>query len=1275
MPSSWRRFHVFLPTQEVCAYPLLVNGAFSTDLSRQRVSVGDEQMEYNAHLIRCAAALYRRSLLPELKRHGTNAVLSTLERDRDVSGVASDAFHEYLTAELAAEPLLPTEDGQHLSMPEAVFPPAILDDDGPSFRDVLGTSPLWSGQRFPSSQYCTGRWSAVAADHGAMALSAEEALTVLGSLADAERSALREDDSGGFEVDPVLELCVTLWERSDAETREEVEQRAKIEPLFPVQHNDNRLVERVPVAGKTAFYPPRSARHELPLHGLRFMAHSLCWGALLPKERTEFLDDKMRAWAALFDIKEFRFEEVMRAAVIPALVLKTDPDVEVMRKRLESMDSLSAICQLAGTYTKPDRPLRYQRLRSDRALFNLSRLPVPCRTPGGEESWLPAYKVYFGRDWIGDDSVESVTDALVAAGADASVLGLPMLDSPDRFLDRLQDLADIVDDADDSPDEDDEVGIEEDTDRALESDEHARWIAFLSWIGVNAALRPVHFHDVEDRDTGWLTTKNLKRPGGWAFDSMDEKWDDYSDELSARLDQRPDIDDIAPYLYEVHDLESIVPLLAAAEDDPEGGVSGALIEHLVRHWEFYESFADAQLALVNKGKYPGQRSKPPKAMPHELVDIGENLWMWRLRQRNICPTSHGPRRPDRTWLSSGEVQRRFGRRGRSPGDLLPLFELAGDLPARSVREIAERIGVRLELSPTTFGIDDARLLCERLERIYGADSIDGSQLRMVIRPVYREMFELLSGRSANEVSSGTLQDAPLLAEMDGEYRFMPAEDVLYARTSGFRERSGVDGQLPAFVLEAEPGATAPLTRLFGVGIIEDSLDWHPDPGECPLDAEELEVFRLGIQDLVPELLARMRAERTENRDRRVLEQFASAVEPVDALALTCTFNGTLIEVGTTREHFVTGQSSNQDLQAFVLWEGPAWPPAADEAQRLAMALADATGLNLVETFLAFLQSDREQRRRLLDISGATGFLQEIEEELSSTPLDEQPPDHEEGIGKTSLPDASSNRSEEAATMTAATKAAVSRVPLLRFEDMEIDGEPLLVFGDRPGDGDTGGDASGRGSGTSGSPSHRAAPGTDLTSLDRLGMQIAMVYELRRLNREGATDAAALTLSNDHVESEDLVVDVSTPAAIAHAEQASPVARAVLADLERRGLSLMYPGFDVLTIRKARAQRLIELKSSGVDARVQTMTWNEWKSARRNDLREMFWLYLVGNLRADLPGPPYLRAINDPFGSLTSKTTSEQHVSRAVQLRVREFDLAEELTIDVHNAEPAEPAEL
>lgn len=82
-----------------------------------------------------------------------------------------------------------------------------------------------------------------------------------------------------------------------------------------------------------------------------------------------------------------------------------------------------------------------------------------------------------------------------------------------------------------------------------------------------------------------------------------------------------------------------------------------------------------------------------------------------------------------------------------------------------------------------------------------------------------------------------------------------------------------------------------------------------------------------------------------------------------------------------------------------------------------------------------------------------------------------------------------------------------------------------------------------------------------------------------------------------------------------------------------------------------------------------MSWNEWKSASHSALRSNFWLYLAGNLRADLDhASPYLRAICDPFGSLVGETVEDRQVRRAVQLRVREFNTAEHLDLTV--VEPA-----
>ena len=118
-------------------------------------------------------------------------------------------------------------------------------------------------------------------------------------------------------------------------------------------------------------------------------------------------------------------------------------------------------------------------------------------------------------------------------------------------------------------------------------------------------------------------------------------------------------------------------------------------------------------------------------------------------------------------------------------------------------------------------------------------------------------------------------------------------------------------------------------------------------------------------------------------------------------------------------------------------------------------------------------------------------------------------------------------------------------------------------------------------------------------------------------------------------------------------------------LEAIGISQLYPGFDILTIANGQAERLIELKSSGVDARIQEMSWNEWKTARASSVRGSFWLYLVGNLRSDLPhATPYVRAIRDPFGSLVADEVSERQLRRAVQLRVGEFKQAEHLDLGV-----------
>ena len=1263
MPKEWRRFHVFLPTEEPCPYPMLVNGAFSTDMSRQRIRVRPERGDYNSHLVREAARLFVNQMLPELQRDGASRALAALDRGDDPDGgEAANLLHDCLVELLAAEPLIPTESGHRRPIGACILPPSLLEKEGELFRKMLAANAKWGEAEFPAAEFCRGRWARVAADHGATQLTPAECLAALGTLTDPERASIRKHESGFYEVDPVLELSALLWERSDFAERSEVETAACREQVFPIHRNDDGSVQRVALGDDTAFYPPQSAKRDFPLRGLQFLCHSICWGALNRNERNERLGEQMKTWSALFDIKEFRFQEVMQASVLPALGLTPAPEQLLWRDELCSTESLAAICQLAGAFVKPDRPLRYQRLQSDRAIFNLSRLPVPCVDREGTERWVPAYQAYFGRAWLEDASFEHVVDAL----PEDAPIGACFLVSPDKFvglLDSAQEDHEVTTDG-----ADDEVDLDEDVDRALETTEFERWLNFLSWIGVNRSLRLVHFHDVEDRYSGWLTTKDLQQPNGWAFRDLGETWSDYSADVMARLAKRSERNEVVPYLYEVHDLEFALQLIEAAQRDATAKIATRLFEHLAMDWKTYAPLADAQVALVGAGRWPAGRSKPQRATPEEITSVGDNLWLYRLCTSSACPTSRGPRRPQATWRLTPELERRFtfSRGHRDASDLVPVLRQSSDLPENDLRAFCERLGIRSEVSPTTFTIEDARLLCAQIERLYGNKAVDAADLRNVIRPAYRSMFELLSGKAGSDASL-PLADTRLLAEEAGHHKFLPAVEVLFASTPGIRERSGLAGSVPLFVLEAEPAALAPLTSVFGCRELERVLEWNPNPGD-PVGCSELGEIRQGLSQLVPPLAARIRAERNNTQDLRNLVEFAEQIEPVEELEVTCTLDGEPLDRHSNPGYYVRPRTRAEKFQGFIVWTGAGWPPDPDTAQSLAMALADTLGINLVETILAFITSDDRHREQLLNIAGASGHYQDVLVELSED-SDAQVELKASVAEPTAAPESQQPREESIPSGPDVPHPAAPPVPLHSFDSLLLGGEPLIVTGEQASVEERQ-ERSARSTGSSSAATPNRAPaGTDPLALDALGMQIAVAYEARRL--EGVHHSVTIVSGgilqggDGSLADDTLVVAVHTPNAVARAEKLSDVVKRVMEDLEATGVSRVHPGFDLLSIRGGEIDRLIELKSSGVDARVQAMTWNEWKSASRSDLRARFWLYLVGNLRADLNhASPYVRAINDPFGSLVGETVENQQVKRAVQLRVREFTTAEHLDLTV-----------
>lgn len=1244
MPSQWRRFHVFLPTQEVNNYPLLVNGAFATDLSRRHVSVSKDPLDYNGHLVRSCARLFADAMLPVLAAAGVPSLVTALDRQGEAGG-AAELLHDALTQEIAALAFLPAQ-GDMCTPAEVALPSLLCVEDGGRWREMMAEDAAWEGQRLADAELCRPEIARVLVDHGVTELDPQATLRALAHLADPLRSALTPHPSGRYEIDPLLEVVVNLWSRSDPQEQSDLQTVLRELPLFPTHRHDDGTVDRVALGQAVPFFPPRAAKQENALHGLQFLCHAVCWGSLSPPERRAELEDQLNLWARIFGIREFDFPEVVRAAVLPGLVLDPDERQQAMRAALRDPVALAAICDLAGRTVKPDRPLRYQRLDTDKALYTLARLPVPCRSDDGTPRWEAAYRVYFGADWIGEQSVEHLLAALPPDDPDRDTLQPLWLAPPEELL-GLLDAPQVqpeppVDDA--AAASEDEAVLDDDTEQALEDDARQRWLAFLTWIGVNQALRLVHFHDLEESGKGWLTAKNMAQPAGHAFARLGDLWSDFRDQL-LQAAARAGTVGVDQYLYSAHDIDMAEPLLAAVERDASSELARRLMGHLTAHWPRLASLADAEIALVPYGKVPSMRSTP-RAYADELREAGDNLWLRRLKQRGICPTSMGPRRPHSVWQQSPELDRRFSRQGLRAEQLLPVL---GSVPGSPnlLRQLCDRLEVRRDLTRETFGARDAALVCEGIHILWPQPS--PGQLQ-TIKGLYRNVFELLAGSSS---PTPELHQVPLLASTPGGLRYRFGPQVLYAATPGARERSGVGDRLTTFVLEAEPSVAGPIVGRFGARRMESSLRWEVQSEPVEIGDAEYGLLRRELDALVDPLLARLRVQRSgaddAARDSRTVQSLLSRLQPARRLELACFLDDEPLGM-VQREYYVV------DNQAQVLWsEEQVWPPLPESSTALAMALADALEVSLVEAFDSLILADEGRRERLLRVVGADHYLLELRDE--AVPATDADPG---GVVPTPAPGAPDVAAQLAPPTGADVVAAPRPVPLRRADSLFIAGEPVVVAGDVP----PAGPMSQRGGGGNGvavaSGGRRAAPGTDLKALDALGMHVTMSFERHRLLKAAARPRAVTEPDDD---AQDWVVAVDTSEHLQEARAASRIVAAVLDRLARLGIDRLYPGFDVLTIRAGQVDRMIELKSSGVDARVQEMSWNEWKSAAGGG-RQHFWLYLVGNLRADLApdAEPFLRAVHDPFGSLEARQVENQSLRRAVQLRVREFAEAEMLTL-------------
>ncbi len=674
--------------------------------------------------------------------------------------------------------------------------------------------------------------------------------------------------------------------------------------------------------------------------------------------------------------------------------------------------------------------------------------------------------------------------------------------------------------------------------------------------------------------------------------------------------------------------------MVAAAADKSCRVGRALYDHVQTHWAGLRR-AEFAVAALTEGN-PRRRSEPKRAHDSEKVRCCENFWLWRLKQVAFCPTVHGPRLAASTWLPGRELERRFGR----TGPLLPVL----DVPDPGA--LAVHLGIRAELTPSSFTLDDAEVWLERLELV-SKEASDARSAQLAITVACRNLMELLAGHQPDVKRTGVR----LPATVDDSTVWLPASQVFFAERRRLDRRVGV----PTFVLEGEPRARGPLQACFGVRLLEETLVHVAAPGDVALEGADLDLFRKAIDERGPALLARLGADRQEERqaaeDARRMRELLRGLMPVKELSVATTLDGEPVHADGERLVGTYVDRSNPAC-SFVRWGEQPWPPVEDDAERLAEALCEVFGPNRYESFLAIIKAkDAGARLRILRRAGAPLDLEEYRRRLDG--------ESDLLVKPTELPNPRTAGPPPVAPLATTKQPGTGQQPedvplhpLWPVESLVVLGQPVHIDATEPHDGVDGADGVHERHGGGQRNRQRAGVRTDLTALDLLGMHVALSFERGRLAQNGGGR----------------VFDVSHPDRI---RAAWDDLRAVFEqELLPHGVSSEWPGFDLLSVDgEGRLDRAIELKSSGVSARTQECTWNECKSAGRDALRRRFYLYLVGNLRSDLRGQrPFVRTVQDPFGQLRAEVQLQTRVDKKVQLAVSRFREAEEEVLEVRPAE-------
>lgn len=1274
-PLKERPFlHVFLPTEQRCPIPALVNGAFYTKISRTGVDVTADEDNYNAFLLEQIADLLATDVLSYVEQTATSpeSILGWL----DFTHLTEDARHEddtlvgrFVSAlrdaftDVAFLPKFNSNKADYtsISLSEVVVPyyaetrPQIAKNIARIHgQGRLELPALEASGYFPETSLLSYENAQILNGLDATVLSAIEVPTVLGAAPD-DRSPLDKYPNSDDEiaVDPILQVLVWVYEtiNDQDEILEGFKSACRTEAVFPVgRPTDKGVVRHEPKNGTKSrefFFPPQNQILDVDLPGVEFLSPPLYRPGteVNSRKQSELVEDLKPALESLWDVKEFVFEQVAREAIFP--VLQSPRQTDTDDTPLREMDVLEMVWRLAGESVTPEAPLPH--IERTQTLHKLCLLPVPTRDGG----WQPACRVYFGEDWQPDVSDAKQIEPLLEAAAIEEA----------HYLAPPTDFAGIQ-----------EEDIEEESDIGEETT-FDEWRDFFQWLGIAPHIRLTPLFDPQTR-RDLKGTKGIERPNKpSALDALGEDlWTKYkqhlTDELNASPGERRDYDSI----YRMHSIEFIDQYIMATQaDQTDGGsessadVGRRLLNHITGWWqESLQGYRHPTLATHDVTSFSRRNQNCPSK--REKRSIGLNLWLWQLKHARWCPTDHGVRQPDEVWMPTESVSTRFQRQGHY---LLPVLQ----------SEVAERtqdsagfyiaIGVRRELSQSTFQPRDAITVIDTLANTFTDDTgaipsnSDITDSIRQIKSTYRYVSELLPNLADQQraVTDKRWQAAqPELANLRvlcrrGEegFVFTHAKNAYFVDGPDVLEQIPIEG-LPVFVLRESDAIP------FGVHLTMRDLESVTSATPKFSDDNDEQRIRLieELNEAAPYILCRLEAERQSQelitRDLKGMRSFIDNLDIVDTIKVDYELEhgDETLTVTSNPPYYLDSRDRGRTESPIPIVRSSI---NSDEQYRfLARAICGALDITQFEGVVTMLTaSDDSQRRDYLRLAGAPSSRDEIESKRQGL-FDEEDGGSGGGFSDISNDHNHEDPDYEVDETDPATEPIEKRTPqrqtrpLYNPSELAIGGNRKAIIVEPDGESNDrkeGQNGRGGSDGNGGTTSQKYR-----TAIDALGMKITTEYEKARLE----DPELGFDFESSGKSPGDYVFEVDTKHNIKQARD-SNIAGPVIEMLNREiGLPLPYPGFDILTVNPetGTADRLIELKSSGNDTRTPGISWNEWKTARTTDVSDLFYLYIVGNLRKDIQADPYVREIPNPFELLRAETEERTETKREVKVDITRF---------------------